>query len=459
MPSTNASSITIVNNIHVTVPSSPQFMTTFVLLEQNDWFEDEMVFVRHFIKPGMKVVDIGANYGLYTLSIANIIGDSGKIWAFEPTESTSAFLKESISRNKFKNIRLIQSGLSNRLGKAELFTSPNSELNSLSMDASPSNQHETISLLTLDYCMQKYGWECIDFIKLDAEGEESNILEKGEKTLSFLSPLIMFELKHGESVNLPLISRFINMGYDSYRLIPGLNMLVPFNHNEPFDEYLLNLLCCKEGKAKLLEEEGIIVRNWEEKNTVVNTVASEYVESLPYGRGVLANIINNHKVDDVDSYLSILNAYIMSLSQAESSSNRVGFLMDALSGLRSMIAKGEQRIERLVTFARIAFDAGERVLGMQILSGLINRYSENINYELSEIFLPASQRYDNIVPDKGINEWLFSSILEQWIVKHAFSSYFTRDAALPLLKQLHNLGYMDENMERRHKLINSCFSK
>ena len=83
-------------------------MTTFILLEQNDWFEDEIKFIRHFIKPGMSVVDIGANYGLYTLTIADLLGNSGKIWAFEPTEATSDCLRESISFNKFNNV----SGLS-----------------------------------------------------------------------------------------------------------------------------------------------------------------------------------------------------------------------------------------------------------------------------------------------------------------------------------------------------------
>ena len=145
------------------------------------------------------------------------------------------------------------------------------------------------------------------------------------------------------------------------------------------------------------------------------------------------------------------------MGSTSASVNRVGYLMKSLSGLRSMMANGEQRIERLVTFARIAFDAGEREIGVKILSELINRYSANIIYELSEPLLPASQRYAAVIPDKGINEWLFSSILEQYIVKHAFSSYFTRDTTLPLFEQLNSLGYMDKNMQRRHKLISYCF--
>ncbi len=132
----------------------------------------------------------------------------------------------------------------------------------MSKDSSPGNQHETISLLTLEYCKHKYKWENVDFIKLDAEGEESNILIKGRKALSALSPLIMFELMHGKEVNISLINRFKAMGYDSYRLIPRLNTLIPFDHNEKHDGYLLNLFCCKKDKAKRLEDEGFIVKSW-----------------------------------------------------------------------------------------------------------------------------------------------------------------------------------------------------
>ena len=241
MPNGSTINITITGDIKVTVPASNQYMTTFVLQEQHDWFEDEMHFVRHFIKPGMNIIDIGANHGLYTLTFANIIGDSGRVWAFEPTEATAESLRSSIVDNQFKNIELIQAGLSNKTGSVELFTSPNSELNSLSKEVVPGDKHETISVDTLDNCRNTYGWDNIDFIKLDAEGEEDNILKAGFKLLSDMSPLIMFELKHADNVNLPLIKRFKSMGYNCYRLLPGLNILIPFNSELPFDAYLLNL--------------------------------------------------------------------------------------------------------------------------------------------------------------------------------------------------------------------------
>jgi hypothetical protein len=304
--------------------------------------------------------------------------------------------------------------------------------------------------------MHKYAWSDIDFIKIDAEGEETNILKKGKKSLSSLSPLIMFECKIGKNINLPLITRFKNMGYYSYRLIPGLNTLIPFDHNEPFDGSLINLFCCKEDRAKLLESEGVIVRNWVEKYADNNSLAQEYVSKLVYADS-LKNYIFPIKGDGSDDYLGALNSYIMSLSKASSSSDRVGYLMSSLKSMRSMVEKGEERIERLVTFSRIAIDAGERLYGNKILYNLVDKYSKNINYKINELFLPASQRYDSISPGANINEWLFSSILEQYIEKHAFSLYFTRKTTLPLFDRLNDLGFISEDMRRRHQLVKDCF--
>ena len=98
----------IKNDVTIVAPRSHRLMTPFVLKEQNDWFEDEIKFLRHYIRDGMKILDIGANYGVYALTMAKLIGPSGRLWAFEPTASTASYLAEGIKANKFKNIKLLQ---------------------------------------------------------------------------------------------------------------------------------------------------------------------------------------------------------------------------------------------------------------------------------------------------------------------------------------------------------------
>ena len=123
-----------------------------------------------------------------------------------------------------------------------------------------------------------------------------------------------------------------------------------------------------------------------------------------------------------------------------------------------MLENGEHRIEHLAVFARIAFDSGERSLGVKILNDLINKYKNNLNFEVTEPVLPVSSKYDSICPNGNIKEWLFSSILEQYISKHHHSTYFTRRTSLPLFKKLRKLGYMDDDMKKKEEMIKNIFS-
>src|SRR3954466_14028954 len=88
------------------VPAALDQITPYVLLDQEDWFEDEIRFVRRWLSPGMRVVDVGANYGVYTLAAARAVGPSGTVWAFEPTRHTARFLQRSLELNEAKQVLL-----------------------------------------------------------------------------------------------------------------------------------------------------------------------------------------------------------------------------------------------------------------------------------------------------------------------------------------------------------------
>ena len=51
----------------------------------------------------------------------------------------------------------------------------------------------------------------------------------------------------------------------------------------------------------------------------------------------------------------------------------------------------------------------------------------------------------------------FSEILEQFIIKHAYSTYFTKRKTLPLFELLNSLGFMGNDMGQREEIIKKCF--
>ena len=162
--------VTLVDGTKVVVPDSIDLMTPYVLAEQNDWFEDELKFLRHVLRPGERVIDIGANYGVFALCMARAVGASGRVWAFEPASATASMLASGIAANEFSQVVLERRALSNRSGTAELSLNNHSELNSLVRGDNPGSSVETVGLTTLDECLERYEWRDIAFVKIDAGG-------------------------------------------------------------------------------------------------------------------------------------------------------------------------------------------------------------------------------------------------------------------------------------------------
>src|SRR3984957_14742766 len=116
----DAIALTLVDGVRIVVPDSLELVPPYVLREQQDFFEDELPFVRRLLQPGQKVIDIGANYGTYTLPMAQKVGANGHVWAFEPSSSTAQFLAQGIAANGFTQVTLVQKAVSSAPGSAQL---------------------------------------------------------------------------------------------------------------------------------------------------------------------------------------------------------------------------------------------------------------------------------------------------------------------------------------------------
>ena len=118
----------------ICTPPSPTLLTTYVLLEQEQWFEKEVGFVRRVLRTGMRAIDVGANYGIYTLALARAVGSTGAVWSYEPSSSTMALLQRTVNLNELSQVTTRQRALSNQHGTARLSLQANSELNALTTD-------------------------------------------------------------------------------------------------------------------------------------------------------------------------------------------------------------------------------------------------------------------------------------------------------------------------------------
>jgi FkbM family methyltransferase len=467
----SSTTLTLVDGVRIVVPDSLNLITPYVLVEQLDWFEDEIKFLRRLLQPGQKVIDIGANYGVYTLSMAKTVGPTGSVWAFEPASSTAEFLAQGIASNEFTQVVLERCALSSSCGTSQLSLNEQSEMNALVRTAQSPSNSEIVSLVTLDECKQRYAWTDIAFMKIDAEGEESNILAGGRRFLAELSPLIQYEIKAGIELHMELVKEFAAIGYDSYRLVPGLNLLVPFDVTTTPDGYLLNLFSCKRDRADLLAGQGFLIQSGSRSLAItpsrandvsrLNTERNKYswpytIAKLPYGVHLYDHWGNSIDRGDKTQIVEALSDYVMSLDLTLSSISRFEALERSFKLLK-VLCEGQPVSLRLASLARVAKDFGARSVAVSALSQLGDHILKGNPVDFGEPFLVPSERFDSISSvGHGIN-WILASVLEELEKLGSFSSFYTGNTAMQRLETIRDLGLGSAEMKRRLGLLQQRF--
>jgi FkbM family methyltransferase len=460
--------LTLVDGVRVVVPDSLELITPYVLREQQDFFEDELPFVRQLLQSGQNVIDIGANYGVYTLSMAHVVGASGHVWAFEPTSITAKFLAQGISSNSFEHVTLEQKAVSSTPGSAQLALQGHSELNSLIHGSTPQGDCETVTLVTLDDCMDRYHWTDIDLIKMDAEGEETNIVKGGQRFFASLSPLVQYELrKTAADMNFNLIRDFVALGYDSYRLVPGLNLLVPFDSESKPDPYLLNLFCCNAVRANRLAAEGLLLRRADlvevtdplaKRDAGANHPWRDALAHMPYVAPFAQKWDAAESAGDSAHIHQALSHYALSRNATLSKMQRFCALETSFSQFKALCERDPSRL-RLASWARVAHDIGERAVAVDALNQLLEYIQRTGSVDTSEPFIPPLERFDWIAPGESIDIWLIAAVLEQLERRERFSSFYAGASTRGRLEDIQTLGFGSPEMQRRLDLVRQRFNR
>ena len=132
-------------------------------------FESQLI--QQETNPGSVVVDIGANIGYYTLMLARRVGESGRVFAFEPDPTNFALLKKNVEANGYRNVVLEQKAVSNATGKLKLYMSDESAGDHRIYDTGDARRMIEIEAITLDDYFAQQGI-AVNCIKMDIQGAE-----------------------------------------------------------------------------------------------------------------------------------------------------------------------------------------------------------------------------------------------------------------------------------------------
>lgn len=148
------------------------------------------------LKPGMTVLDIGANIGYYALMELSKIGLSGTLIAVEPSPSNIQLLKKNLTLNQYNDIEIHQGAVSDTVGTKKFFLSQMSNLNTFHTEGSGAKylSGETVDVETFTV-PSIMGGRNLDLIRMDVEGHEVEVLRGLLPAIESaeLNPAIIFE--------------------------------------------------------------------------------------------------------------------------------------------------------------------------------------------------------------------------------------------------------------------------
>lgn len=190
----------------------------------------EMAFLKCYLRRGDRVIDAGANVGVYTLFLASLVGPEGHVLAFEPDPKAADRLRENIRLNALENVTVRQSAVSNFVGSAD-FTQGADGGNALYSVRTYDRPPQQVEVTTLDV---EIDGDSYQFCKMDIEGAEWDALKGTAESLGRANPPVwLIELseklqaKVGATVS--HIEAWLNeRGYALWRYDPGAGELVPF---------------------------------------------------------------------------------------------------------------------------------------------------------------------------------------------------------------------------------------
>ena len=157
------------------------------------------IFTQH-LKAGDVFYDIGANVGFFTVIAAKLVGTTGKVYAFEPGQGNASSIRHNAQLNNFTQVEVIEKAVSHSSGEGQLLLAQYSGGHALATaDAPPDLAGEvTVDLVSIDDLIAQKKIQPPNFVKVDVEGAELDVLKGMTETIKTYKPTIIYEVDDGD---------------------------------------------------------------------------------------------------------------------------------------------------------------------------------------------------------------------------------------------------------------------
>ena len=151
------------------------------------------------LAPGGFAVDIGANVGVHTLTMARIVGSEGQVFAYEPNPDVFERLVRNVALNELNCVTCYDTALGEVSGTVELRVprsdTAEAENPGLASVKALDTPHDLVEIVVdrLDSLMGRFGLDRLDLIKIDVQGYETFVFRGMREILQHWKPAVVFE--------------------------------------------------------------------------------------------------------------------------------------------------------------------------------------------------------------------------------------------------------------------------
>jgi FkbM family methyltransferase len=146
------------------------------------WDPCEKILYERELRPGMTVIDAGANVGYFSLLFARLVGPTGRVYAFEPDPGNFGLLQRNIERNGYGNIVAVPAALSRESGRQRFSRSPHNFADHCLGDGLGKRERLEVEVVRVDDFFAHLP-KRVDFLKLDIQGAEFAAIDGARELL------------------------------------------------------------------------------------------------------------------------------------------------------------------------------------------------------------------------------------------------------------------------------------
>ena len=200
---------------------SRTFRVDSELLYRHAYDQKTLLYLMRIVHPGDSCIDVGANIGAITLSLAHRVGSGGRVVAYEPGPLLFQRLVRNVALSDFRSIECKDAGLSDAPGRMYWRLETGINHGNAVLTTEPTDT--VVPVITLDSSVEEIALTRVDFIKIDVEGMELGVILGGLGTIRKFKPTLLIETQVGTGVGSDddiqaVIGRLAAEGYDFWEI-------------------------------------------------------------------------------------------------------------------------------------------------------------------------------------------------------------------------------------------------